>query len=265
MEAFRSRNELLQLTSRLLISNMELARRIALLEDCFDTSDAVTSRRPDSLAATRNPQQRSANTRLQENNDALSVLTQDVTTLFDSRNAFTMNTGPTTALHFEFEAILFASRVYHSVTRQNSDISFRSSVGLSHAWTAISDMSLSDISSLSVIALPLICEDLSNQQHYTFRHYSDIVEQVRELKTTFRPRLPRPRIANIAPVRLVSLDFGLEADSGQEIVRHGDLAHPAVSRVSLLIKGGGSSARFGYMQKVSNSSDGRHLQSRTLR
>ena len=173
MEAFRSRNELFLLTSNLMKTNIELARRIAHLEDCFDTSNTTLDRRPDSLATVKMHAQIDGSTMMQETNDRFGLLPYGTTPGDEQERAFTSSRGHqgdmNMGINFEFEKVLFSSRVYHSAKRQTSDVSFRSSVGRSHAWTAISDISLSNISNVSVIALPLTLKDVSNQQHYTFR------------------------------------------------------------------------------------------------
>jgi hypothetical protein len=83
------------------------------------------------------------------------------------------NTGPTwtqsePARAFPFERVLKASRVYRRAKRDTTDFSFCSSIPLSHAWSALSDISLSDISVISVVALPLCLTDIPNGHHYTF-------------------------------------------------------------------------------------------------
>jgi hypothetical protein len=54
------------------------------------------------------------------------------------------------------------------VRHESTDHSFCSSVPVSHAWTALSDISLSDISAISVVALPLQSSDIANSHHYGF-------------------------------------------------------------------------------------------------
>ncbi|KIW32205.1 uncharacterized protein PV07_03765 [Cladophialophora immunda] len=55
----------------------------------------------------------------------------------------------------EFELILGDSRVYRRVEMNACDMSFRSSLALTHAWSIFSGLSLSEISAISVISLPL--------------------------------------------------------------------------------------------------------------
>lgn len=69
-------------------------------------------------------------------------------------------------LRFAFEGILEASRVYKKYQQNECDKSFRNSVALSRAWSYLSDLSLAQISSVSVIALPICANDLSNPQWY---------------------------------------------------------------------------------------------------
>jgi hypothetical protein len=65
-----------------------------------------------------------------------------------------------------FEKDLIASRVYRRIKRDTMDFSMRSSVARSHGWSIFSGMSLSDISEISVLALPILPSDISNSQHY---------------------------------------------------------------------------------------------------
>ncbi|KAF5548911.1 hypothetical protein FMEXI_4582 [Fusarium mexicanum] len=69
---------------------------------------------------------------------------------------------------FSFEHDLKLSRVYRLAKRDTMDFSARSSVARTHAWSSLSGISLSDISHISVLALPLYAEDISNPQHYNF-------------------------------------------------------------------------------------------------
>ncbi|KAF5976242.1 Rho guanine nucleotide exchange factor scd1 [Fusarium bulbicola] len=69
---------------------------------------------------------------------------------------------------FDFEHDLKLSRVYRLAKRDTMDFSARSSVARTHAWSSLSGTSLSDISHISVLALPLYAEDISNPQHYNF-------------------------------------------------------------------------------------------------
>lgn len=58
------------------------------------------------------------------------------------------------------------------------DFSFRSSVARSHNWSIFSDLSLGDISILSIIALPLYQDDITNAEHYDFREEVDLTSDV---------------------------------------------------------------------------------------
>ncbi|KAF5657241.1 hypothetical protein FCIRC_13334 [Fusarium circinatum] len=69
---------------------------------------------------------------------------------------------------FDFEQDLKLSRVYRLAKRDTMDFSVHSSVARTHAWSTLSGVSLSDISHISVLALPLYVEDISNPQHYNF-------------------------------------------------------------------------------------------------
>jgi hypothetical protein len=156
MEARRNHRDLISLTSSLLRSNIELSQRIAHLEDCYDTSETI---RTTSVATTN-----------------VSRLPSVTTKFYQAyRSATRSPFGSTYA--FEFERDLESSRVYRKMTRNTTDASFRSSVVQSHAWTALSDVSLSDISVISVVALPISLEDLSNIYRYDFHEASDELQE----------------------------------------------------------------------------------------
>jgi cell division control protein 24 len=68
----------------------------------------------------------------------------------------------------DFTDSLEASQVYRRAQRDTMDYSFRSSVTMSRAWSILSDFSLGDISAISVIALPIYQNELTNAQRYAF-------------------------------------------------------------------------------------------------
>jgi hypothetical protein len=73
----------------------------------------------------------------------------------------------------QYEYELEASRVYRKAWKGVDDVSVRRSVAISHAWSALSDISLSDISALSVVALPLFLTEITNAYHYSTRSRSN--------------------------------------------------------------------------------------------
>lgn len=62
----------------------------------------------------------------------------------------------------EFEAALEQSRVYLRVRSNECDVSFTSSVPRTNAWSMLSGLSLSDLSVVSVIALPISLEEINS-------------------------------------------------------------------------------------------------------
>lgn len=117
------------------------------LEDTLD-AQTIVSRRASFLSLTAATPQRSG---------------------FERSNPSASDTHETTHISkFDFEDDLEASRVYSRAQRDTMDFSFRSSIALSHSWSVFSGLSLGDISIISVIALPIYQEDLSNAQHYDF-------------------------------------------------------------------------------------------------
>ncbi len=76
-----------------------------------------------------------------------------------------------------FEADLGKSRVYKRTERYESDVSFTTSVARDHAWSVFSGMSLSEISLISAIALPLHLDEVSNQEWYRLCEINDTSDQ----------------------------------------------------------------------------------------
>ncbi len=69
----------------------------------------------------------------------------------------------------EFEVVLEGTRVYAHVQSNDCDISFTSSAVRTNAWSALSGLSLNDISVVSVLALPISWEEVDNiGSHLTF-------------------------------------------------------------------------------------------------
>jgi hypothetical protein len=77
-----------------------------------------------------------------------------------------------------FEDDLGKSRVYKRTERYESDVSFSTSVVRDHAWSVFSGMSLSEISLISAIALPLHLDEVSNQEWYMLCENTDISDQI---------------------------------------------------------------------------------------
>ncbi|KAK7228307.1 hypothetical protein V2G26_000477 [Clonostachys chloroleuca] len=78
------------------------------------------------------------------------------------------------ASFFDFEADLESSRVYGRAKRTSMDFSFRSSMARSTVGSMLSAISLSKVSNISVIALPIFIEDVSNSHHYSFCFSLDV-------------------------------------------------------------------------------------------
>ena len=139
----------------MLESNRDLAQRLTNLEHCFSISNNLSRRQ--STTWSQLPVQHGSGPR--NINNAISIQTNDRASIA---------TITTSIRYFDFERDLEASRVYSRATRDTVDFSFRSSAVGSHAWSTLSDVSLSDISIISVIALPVYPKDITNGHHYQF-------------------------------------------------------------------------------------------------
>ncbi|KAI0517469.1 hypothetical protein F5B22DRAFT_106267 [Xylaria bambusicola] len=153
--------ELVANVEGLLHSNRELSRRMMHLEDAFNTATI----RPRSTRTIESV------LTLQTENTMPAVEAQSSLAFFLPESATPLSFHDTQP-GSEFEKDLKSSRVYRQVRRETMDFSFRSSVARTHAWSLLSSYSLADLSVLSVIALPLDLEEVTNSHHYI-----DISEQ----------------------------------------------------------------------------------------
>jgi cell division control protein 24 len=135
--AEESQQQLIAAVDDLLRGNTDLSRRMMGMENTIDT----LSHRRATIQSTRD-------TGVQERMGS------------SSRRA--------SLFEFDFDHDLKLSRVYRHAKRDTMDFSARSSVARTHAWSSLSGISLSDISHISVLALPLYIEDISNPEHYNF-------------------------------------------------------------------------------------------------
>ncbi|TVY77089.1 Rho guanine nucleotide exchange factor scd1 [Fusarium oxysporum f. sp. cubense] len=134
----------------LLDSNDALSRRLMNIEDSLD-AQTIISRRMSILSLSASPSQ---NTSQQSTAESPATSISTDTSLAISK--------------FDFEDDLESSRVYRRAVRETMDFSFRSSVARSQNWSVFSGLSLGDISIMSVIALPVYQDDITNAEHYDF-------------------------------------------------------------------------------------------------
>ncbi|RSL58749.1 hypothetical protein CEP54_007646 [Fusarium duplospermum] len=138
----------------LLESNHALSRRLMNLEDALDVQTIVSKRMSLMSVSGTGPQSSS------------SVETQS--NLTDTSTQLTSQGSDPDLSKFDFEDDLESSRVYRRAQRDTMDFSFRSSIAPSNIWSVFSGLSLGDISIISVIALPVYQEDITNAENYDF-------------------------------------------------------------------------------------------------
>ncbi|KAH7151704.1 hypothetical protein B0J13DRAFT_619330 [Dactylonectria estremocensis] len=105
---------------------------------------------------------------------------------------------------FAFEEALEASRPYRRAPNSDSEVlSYRSSALNPHALSLLSklsSLSLGDVSTISVIALPLFCNDISNPEHYNFGELgpNHVNAQITNNVTTNHPII-KPELKQVGP------------------------------------------------------------------
>jgi cell division control protein 24 len=153
--------ELSENIALLLESNQSLSRRLMNLEDAFEVRTLISKRQSRAISTTDNT------------NDDISKPHQlyeatEHGTISKSNNISQLSTPPEgiEVSSFDFENDLERSRVYQRAQRDTMDFSFRSSIAHTNAWSQFSGFSLSKVSIISAIALPLYPDEIENDQHY---------------------------------------------------------------------------------------------------
>jgi hypothetical protein len=176
--AKKRKTELSSRVSNLLEKNTDLAHRLVNMEDYFD-KESILSRR-DSLASTLIGSSRTG--------DEISTTDEPYSTFI------------------HFDRYLQQSRPYQSAQRDSVDYSFHSSVTRPNAWSALSALSLSDVSAISVIALPLYRDDIKNAHYYTFgRPLLELATSLPPFESEFRISRGPPSIVRHSPPSYESL------------------------------------------------------------
>ncbi|KAL2883097.1 hypothetical protein SGCOL_001284 [Colletotrichum sp. CLE4] len=141
----------------------DISRRLENLEDTFDALSHIEPRRPSEARS-------AISALLDDRSDDQSFYSvgtqrpQPESTLQPSNLARSHPPIPS----FEFQAALDESLPYRKAREGVIDFSIKGSVAASNAWSVFSGVSLSDVSILSNIAIPVYPRDISNPSHYKF-------------------------------------------------------------------------------------------------
>lgn len=154
--AEESQKSLSTLVQQLVESNQEISGRLQALEHSLETKSIITACfRNGNAVQTLEPGGASLGSPSGLPHRESSITQGNLTTDPKSRGS-----------HSAFEVDLSHSRVYKRTQPYECDVSFTSSVVRTHCWSILSGLSLSQISSISVIALPVYMYEPSNEQRY---------------------------------------------------------------------------------------------------
>ena len=149
--------ELLKNIAALLETNQALSRRMRILEDAFEVGTIVSERQSRIISTTVGV------------GDDLSKRIQPNVQNEDGNLQPLDPPEEAEVSSFDFENDLSTSRPYRRAQRDTMDFSFRSSIAHTNAWSQFSGLSLSNVSIISAIALPLYPDEIENAQHYELR------------------------------------------------------------------------------------------------
>jgi hypothetical protein len=102
---------------------------------------------------------------------------------------------------FVFEELLMTSRAYKKASRDGSDcFSIVSSAGRTASWSMLSGLSLSEISQIAILAIPIYPGDISNNESYEFQ--PQVVDPTLDRDAdTSSPLRPHPPKAKESPAQ----------------------------------------------------------------
>ena len=146
--------ELLKNVAVLLETNQALSRRLRNLEDAFEVGTIVSKRHSRIISPTVGV------------DDDVSKQSEPNVQTEDGNLQPLAPPGEAEVSSFDFENDLETSRPYRRAQRDTMDFSFRSSIAHTNAWSHFSGLSLSKVSIISAIALPLYPDEIENAQHY---------------------------------------------------------------------------------------------------
>lgn len=143
------------MVGQLLESNEDMSRRLRSLEEMSESQSVLTrcfrNSRGDEIVD-------------EDDGDAATITPNDRVV----PDKFTSGITGSQDSRFTFEEDLEASRVYTRTQLYKEDVSFTTSAVRTHAWSVFSGLSLAEVSVISVIALPIYADDISNSRWYTF-------------------------------------------------------------------------------------------------
>jgi hypothetical protein len=118
-----------------------------------------------------------------------------------------------------FQIDLGTSRVYRRTESYESDVSFTSSAIRTHAWSIFSGLSLSQVSMISAIALPLSLDEIYNQEGYGLRQCDHNLTEQTSQKMEIEPLIePLPGLSSniIADIPLAPTQSGANSKSQKD-------------------------------------------------
>jgi len=144
--AERSRDALRELVQKLLESNHDISRRLQSMEDTRESESILTT--------------------CFRNGSDVEVINGAEESAPDESHRF----EPSDRLYhqYSFETDLDTSRVYKRTQSYEPDTSFTSSAVRTHAWSLFSGLSLSQVSRVSAIALPVYSNHVFNSEWFNF-------------------------------------------------------------------------------------------------
>jgi cell division control protein 24 len=148
---------LLKNVAALLETNQALSRRLRNLEDAFEVGTIVSKRHSRIISTAVGV------------DDDVSKRSEPNLQIEDGNLQPLAPSGEAEVSSFDFENDLETSRPYRRAQRDTMDFSFRSSIAHTNAWSQFSGLSLSKVSIISAIALPLYPDEIENAQHYELR------------------------------------------------------------------------------------------------
>ena len=139
---------LCDLVEQVLATNQDMSRRLRSMDD--------------------KPSKRSHSPGLDRVDDASTTSDETVTLPLPGLPRDGLSDVHRSQFGFSFEEDLFASRVYRGPLCNDSNLSLVTSAARTTASSILSALSLTDVSNISILAVPVCAEEISNQDRYIF-------------------------------------------------------------------------------------------------
>ena len=186
----------------------------ASVDEARDSVESLTTVVRQVLQSNQDIVQRLSNLECLSTRGKASQTGRTASTLDDGRSTFSSQskaevklteTPGISLVPFSFDQDLIASWVYSRAERRRSADSLRSSAAVSFGWSCLSEISLANVSNISVVSLPIDIRELTNSAHYRPLRHATLPRNLHSLATRLEAKT-FPFVRDSPPIKIVETD-----------------------------------------------------------